>query len=627
MFIFSFPYKKMRIFASKFNFKNIIIHKSYNFMVKRLQTKMLLLLALLFVGAGTTWGKVYTSTLNFTEKCNGLGVADDGVEWTVNSDAVESDFDNEKGIHYGTNGKAVSFIQLSTSAFTEGKITKIIVEASGNNDPTLSITVGGEVFGTNQTANTSNAAYTFKGSANAGDVVVRLAKASSAKRALYIKSVVVTYETGYDPQLAYSEESVIINQGDQLNAPMLTFADNFEGTISYASSDENVATIDENGEVTIEGAGNTIITASYIPTEDDDWISSSASYTLRVMSPDAPVGISFGKGKVEIDGSSVTGIDSYGNTWTITTETEGEEPYFSQADDHSQVGSKKNPATSITFTTTLPDTYTIIEFSATFAGSSNKAKGLVTLTVGESTETGNINGNGSVTVTFEPLTIGKTLTVTVTNTEEGINCYNISYKVIAPIEITMNQYGLMSYAFDKALDFSVVEGLTAYAATDIDGTELTMTEVEQAAAGMGLMLEGAEGTYSVPVAIEEPVAVSNNLLVGLTEVTTVPQVHSDDCTTFILAYKESEGVNWYKLDETSYNLKKNSAYLKLNAEQVAGLGNGARGLTMVFGSDTNGIENVQRETTNNQYFDLSGRRVAQPTKGLYIVNGKKVYIK
>ncbi|MBR6997495.1 MAG: hypothetical protein IKI19_01660, partial [Prevotella sp.] len=129
------------------------------------------------------------------------------------------------------------------------------------------------------------------------------------------------------------------------------------------------------------------------------------------------------------------------------------------------------------------------------------------------------------------------------------------------------------------------------------------------------------------VAIEEPVAVSNNLLVGLTEVTTVPQVHSDDCTTFILAYKESEGVNWYKLDETSYNLKKNSAYLKLNAEQVAGLGNGARGLTMVFGSDTNGIENVQRETTNNQYFDLSGRRVAQPTKGLYIVNGKKVYIK
>ncbi len=31
--------------------------------------------------------------------------------------------------------------------------------------------------------------------------------------------------------------------------------------------------------------------------------------------------------------------------------------------------------------------------------------------------------------------------------------------------------------------------------------------------------------------------------------------------------------------------------------------------------------------TVNQYYDLQGRRVAQPTRGLYIVNGKKVVIK
>jgi hypothetical protein len=30
---------------------------------------------------------------------------------------------------------------------------------------------------------------------------------------------------------------------------------------------------------------------------------------------------------------------------------------------------------------------------------------------------------------------------------------------------------------------------------------------------------------------------------------------------------------------------------------------------------------------NNEYFDLQGRKVANPTKGLYIVNGKKVVIK
>ena len=42
-------------------------------------------------------------------------------------------------------------------------------------------------------------------------------------------------------------------------------------------------------------------------------------------------------------------------------------------------------------------------------------------------------------------------------------------------------------------------------------------------------------------------------------------------------------------------------------------------------SDGTGIENVNCETiTNNRYFDLQGRRLTQPVKGINIVNGKKV---
>ena len=36
---------------------------------------------------------------------------------------------------------------------------------------------------------------------------------------------------------------------------------------------------------------------------------------------------------------------------------------------------------------------------------------------------------------------------------------------------------------------------------------------------------------------------------------------------------------------------------------------------------------VNSEKVNSVVYDLQGRRVAQPTKGLYIVNGKKVVIK
>ena len=58
-----------------------------------------------------------------------------------------------------------------------------------------------------------------------------------------------------------------------------------------------------------------------------------------------------------------------------------------------------------------------------------------------------------------------------------------------------------------------------------------------------------------------------------------------------------------------------------------------------FDDETMGIENMtiigrnksqkvaQAEAVNGNVYDLQGRPVAQPTKGLYIVNGKKVAIK
>ena len=56
---------------------------------------------------------------------------------------------------------------------------------------------------------------------------------------------------------------------------------------------------------------------------------------------------------------------------------------------------------------------------------------------------------------------------------------------------------------------------------------------------------------------------------------------------------------------------------------------GARGLTLSFADDeTTAISNViDNVNLNKVIFDLQGRRVAQPAKGLYIVNGKKVVIK
>lgn len=55
---------------------------------------------------------------------------------------------------------------------------------------------------------------------------------------------------------------------------------------------------------------------------------------------------------------------------------------------------------------------------------------------------------------------------------------------------------------------------------------------------------------------------------------------------------------------------------------------GAPSFSIIVDGETTGIENVKGEAiTNSQYYTLDGRRVAAPTKGIYIVNGKKVVVK
>jgi hypothetical protein len=55
----------------------------------------------------------------------------------------------------------------------------------------------------------------------------------------------------------------------------------------------------------------------------------------------------------------------------------------------------------------------------------------------------------------------------------------------------------------------------------------------------------------------------------------------------------------------------------------------ARALSIVFEGETTGISTVKTavDTKDAVIYDLQGRRVMQPTKGLFIVNGKKVVIK
>ncbi len=82
---------------------------------------------------------------------------------------------------------------------------------------------------------------------------------------------------------------------------------------------------------------------------------------------------------------------------------------------------------------------------------------------------------------------------------------------------------------------------------------------------------------------------------------------------------------WYSKGSTK--MKAFRAYFDFYDVLTEVEGAGARGIEFDFNNAT-GIQNIKGKTQNDGiYYDLSGRRVEKPTKGIYIVNGKKVVLK
>ena len=108
----------------------------------------------------------------------------------------------------------------------------------------------------------------------------------------------------------------------------------------------------------------------------------------------------------------------------------------------------------------------------------------------------------------------------------------------------------------------------------------------------------------------------DNNLVGVND----PAGKTSDGTMYVLN-NGSNGVGFYKLKSGS-KLGVGKAYLEYDDPTAPSF--------FGFGDETTDIENFaksQEPTANGPYYNLAGQRVAQPTKGLCIVNGKKVVIK
>lgn len=202
------------------------------------------------------------------------------------------------------------------------------------------------------------------------------------------------------------------------------------------------------------------------------------------------------------------------------------------------------------------------------------------------------------------------------------------------VPATIGTTGYTTFASPYALNLSGITSntgtTTAYyvTASDVKSSSVALTEATgNVAAGTGLILNGTAGaTVTIPVVATGTDLTSTNMLKGCTVATDITSSTENYGNFYVLGASVAEFQKiktWVDAPHT-LTIPAGKAYLDTTGASVVG----APTLTFDFG-ETTGINTVQGAEfkVNGEYYDLQGRRVAQPTKGLYIVNGRKVVIK
>lgn len=196
---------------------------------------------------------------------------------------------------------------------------------------------------------------------------------------------------------------------------------------------------------------------------------------------------------------------------------------------------------------------------------------------------------------------------------------------------------------DVTLSVPSDRSLNVYNAT-VSGGKLTLTQRNdnQVAKEEGVLLK-TDGEYVNAKANEtnELTKVSsdvNHLVATPAEAKTVTA--ETGCKLYRLTYNNAttkERLGFYlSNDGISLKATPGKAYLQISENEAKDPSSAALARSFVFGSgnETTGIEgitimgtDVQRHGTIEGIFDLQGRKISNPTKGIYIKNNKKVVIK
>ncbi|MBR0036868.1 MAG: hypothetical protein IJP70_04430 [Bacteroidales bacterium] len=249
--------------------------------------------------------------------------------------------------------------------------------------------------------------------------------------------------------------------------------------------------------------------------------------------------------------------------------------------------------------------------------------------VGFTDDTSNLGGDGSALTAPSIISSdNKTITYTYTGTADYLYMvdkaggkYPTGITVTYPrktVSATIGATGYTTFASAYPLNLNEIRGGEAYYAASVGASTVSLTEATgDVATGEGLILYGTpNATVTIPVATTGAV-IDGNLLKGCTVETS--GISGSD--KYVLVNNDGTA-EFQSLATNSATIPAGKAYLDAGTSE-------AGALKIVFADqETTGIETVQvSEPEANGYYNLAGQRVAKATKGLYIVNGKKVIMK
>lgn len=225
------------------------------------------------------------------------------------------------------------------------------------------------------------------------------------------------------------------------------------------------------------------------------------------------------------------------------------------------------------------------------------------------------SGTEKTTADFKKVEFGHYTAEGATYNNKKVQLKSLEIKEDPGVELTLNKnYIYSTFCSDWNVDFSNVTGVEAYKAT-VNGNVVSTERVNgKVKAGEGLLIKKVGNVTSVTLPVvhdAEPLV--KNCLKGVTK-NMVAKDFEGKTAYILVSDTEFKYIDPVKSDNT---LRKGKAYLELP------VGASAKPSTLFIGEATaiNGV--AVEKKADNAIYNLQGMRVKTPTKGLYIINGKK----